>query len=232
MSTEPIVGEIAPVLLPPLLQTFVFRSGWGEGADRGALRAAKKANMGTEGIVPKGYLKKVGMEEEGAALNLMESEHSGFKTKDMINIKGSDAVILIMRWDSKNQKHQDGVGRGTQQCANYIYESDYSVNEPLLKVLSPHRETLTAGLFGSRSSPELLVLFVFDNDVERFVGQEEYHRAVCNMLRRRYKNNVKDMETFCCENVMVGGPTEETLPGIELGVERFFDKVFETLKDE
>lgn len=212
------------------LEHFRFRSGWGDGADRGALRAAKKAGFETCGFVPQGFLnpedaRAQGTHEECVEHGLVECQQPGFKCKDLNNVDATDFGIFIMRWNTAINRHQLGVGEGTQKTANYLLQGVYGVDHKSLREMCPAYGKWYSTKSTVRGAKRAMFIFVVNESVEGFARNEALQQAVANKLKKcLYRQSLVGLDRKL--DVMVSGPTEGTLRGIEEGTEHFFEGVF------
>ncbi|MHA1680610.1 MAG: YpsA SLOG family protein [Promethearchaeota archaeon] len=183
----------------------VLVTGGATGADSIAFECTYQFGIDAMGFVPKGWLKKSVIPEEGSQATLTEMETDSFKDRDKKNHEQSDALIAFLSTKPK-------TGKGTMQTASLFIKGFYRPDEsnkrefltlaPPLEVFGP--KELTMVRYGIK--PVVVVWDVETHDSAEMTRNVNQVRAFLN----KYKP----------DRLMISGCTEEICPGIQkAGVE-------------
>lgn len=166
-------------------------SGGAPGADTGALRAAKLVGAPTTGFVTPNFPRKM-LPTYGLAQRYDIVTHAD---KDMANVDISDFLVAFVQWDTATGDIKENTGQGTIKTINYAFTKVYAVPWfPIVYEDSP--------IWFPYPESEFLVIFIVDGKLADLA-------ALATELSG-YLQKYGDGKT-----VMVSGPTERTLPGIE-----------------
>lgn len=223
-------------------------SGGSPGTDRGALRAAHDTGNITAGIVPKGHRMEETVDGDTFAAKFGLQEHessSSFKVRDKANVdlllQGADPtnlplVVCFLQVTQHIMGPLPMTGRGAMQTAAYAATGEYDMdifvqkwqsifNQRLVNVLhgkghsacsivtSAHTPSWCMHQLGKGTRLRCIVLCV--PVIDGYIDQSELVAKHIQAAIRKTSNRI-----------LVTGPNESTIPGVEDQVNRLFRDIF------